>query len=182
MSGYTRLDQATAADWWGICGQHRQHFTSTAPLRIMVQLRSLGDLCLGFPCDQLQHALMTATLARAAEADDETVVTALCHDIGKTLSVPNHAAIGAELLKPYVSENHYQAVLHHQEFQGFYYFDFLDQPTNLRDAYRNEPWYELAEKLVDEWDMTAFDPDFAVDPLESFEPVVIRIFSAPHIV
>ena len=180
MSGYTRLDQSNAADWAEICAAHVQHYASGAPLRIMDQLRGLADLGLGFPCDQLQHSLMTGTLARAAGSDDETVVAALCHDLGKTLSVPNHAAIGAELLRPYVSEDHYRAILHHQEFQGLYYFNHFGQPTDLRDAYRDESWYALAEALVDEWDMPAFDPDFAVDPLESFEPAVIRIFSAPQ--
>jgi hypothetical protein len=29
--------------------------------------------------------------------------------------------------------------------------------------------------------MPAFDPDFAVDPLESFEPMVIKLFSTPRI-
>ena len=182
MSGYTRLDQATAADCAQVLAVHKSHYASTAPLRIMDHIQSLSQLVLGFPCDQLQHSLMTATLARAAGADDETVVCALCHDLGKTLSVPNHAAIGAELLRPYVSEDHYQMVLHHQEFQGFYYNHCIGQPTNLRDAYRNEPWYALAEALVDEWDMPAFDPDFVADPLESFEPAVIKIFSAPRMI
>jgi len=180
MSGYTRLDRATEADCARVLAAHANHYVSTAPLRIMDQLRSLDQLSLGFPCDQLQHALMTATLARAAGADDETVVCALCHDLGKTLSVPNHAAIGAELLRPYVSEGHYLAVLHHQEFQSTHYNHLMGQPTNLRDPYHEESWYALAETLVDKWDMPAFDPDFAADPLESFEPAVIRIFSAPR--
>jgi predicted HD phosphohydrolase len=123
---------------------------------------------------------MTATLARKAGADEETVVAALLHDIGKTLSVANHAAIGAELLKPYVSEDIYLAIRHHQEFQGRYYYRHLGLPTDLRDAHVGASWYGLAEKLVDEWDMIAFDPDFAVDPLESFEPALVRIFSVPR--
>lgn len=181
MKNFTRLDESNADDWKRIHNDHMKHIRSVAPLRIMDQLRGLSDLSLGFPCDQLQHSLMTATLARAAGADDETVVTALCHDLGKTLSIPNHAAIGAELLRPYVSADHYQTILHHTDFQGRYYYGHFELSTNLRDAYRGESWYPLAEALVDEWDMPAFDPDFAVDPLESFEPAVIRIFSEPQI-
>ena len=180
MSGYTRLDQVTTADCVRALAAHQSYCATVAPLRIMDQLRGLAELDLGLPCSQLQHSLMTATLARKAGVDDETLVVALCHDLGKTLSVPNHAAIGAEILKPYVSENHYQAVLHHQEFQGRYYYGHIGQPTDLREAYRGEPWYALAEALVDEWDMPAFDPDFIADPLESFEPAVIKIFSAPR--
>jgi predicted HD phosphohydrolase len=180
MSGFRRLDQSDGVDWQQICSAHVRHYAVAGPLRIMDQLRSLGELGLGFPCDQLQHSLMTATLARAADADDETVIVALCHDIGKTFSVPNHAAIGAEILKPYVSDDHYRAVFHHQEFQGRYYFNHFGESTTMRDAYQGESWYALAEALVDEWDMPAFDPDFAADPLESFEPAVIRVFSAPR--
>ena len=179
MSGFTRLDQSSAADWQEICVAHMGHFSSVVPLRIMDHLRSLGALTLGFPCDQLQHSLMTATLARRAGADEATVVTALCHDIGKIFSVPNHAAIGAETLKPYVPDDLYQAVLHHQEFQGRYYYQYLGQPTDLREQYRDTSWYALAEALVDEWDNPAFDPEFVADPLESFEPMVVKIFSTP---
>ncbi len=182
MGGFTRLDQASGADWDGIRAAHVRHFGSSGPLRVIDQLRGLEKLGLGFPCDQLQHALMTATLARASGADEQTVVTALCHDLGKTLSVPNHAAIGAELLKPYVSGDLYQAVLHHQEFQGRYYFHHLGISTDLREKYRGENWYAVAEALVDEWDMPAFDPDFVADPLESFEPALVRIFSAPQMI
>ena len=182
MRGYTRLDQVTAADCAQALAEHMNYFATAAPLRVMDQIRSLADLEFGFPCSQLQHALMTATLAREAGADDETIVVALCHDLGKVLSVANHAAISAEMLKYYVSDQHYQAVLHHQEFQSHYYGQFIGQPTNLRDAYREEPWYALAESLVDEWDMPAFNPDFTADPLESFEPAVIKIFSAPRMI
>ena len=177
--GFTRLDEASAADWAQISMAHMQHFSVAAPLRIMDQLHSLGELQLGFSCDQLQHSLMTATLARRDGADDELVVAALCHDLGKTISVPNHAAIGAEMLKPYVRSETYHAVLHHQEFQGHYYYNHFGWPTNLRERYRDTNWFAIAEQLVDRWDMPAFDPDFTVDPLETFEPEVVRIFSQP---
>ena len=106
-------------------------------------------------------------------------MAALTHDLGKLFSIPNHGPIAAEMLKPYVSENIYQAVYHHQDFQGRYYYGHLGKPTNLRDRFKSEPWYDFAVKLVDDWDAPAFDPDFPLDPLESFEPEVTRIFSSP---
>jgi len=182
VSGFTRLDRSSRSDWMEIFAAYNEHSQSSAPLRIMDHLRSLGELRLGFPCDQLHHVLMTATLARAAKSDQETVVTALCHDLGKIISVPNHAAIGAEILKPYVSDDHYQAVLHHQEFQGRYYYSHFGFPSDLRDAYRDASWYSIAERLVDDWDMMAFDPEFTIDPLESFEHEVVAVFSAPRMI
>lgn len=179
MTAFTRLDASSADHWAVIAAEHRAHYARAQPLGIIDQLRALDALTLGFPCTQLQHALMTATLARRSGADAEAVVIALCHDLGKALSVPNHAAIGAELLRPYVSDDGYRAVLHHQEFQGRYYFQHFGAPTTMRDGYAGEGWYALCARLVDEWDMPAFDPDFAVDPLDSFEPEVLAVFSQP---
>jgi len=106
-------------------------------------------------------------------------VAALCHDLGKLFSIPNHGPIAAEMLKPYVSEDVYNAVYWHQDFQGRYYFEHLGKDKEARERFRGESWYGLAEKLVDDWDAPAFDPGFDVDPLESFEPEVTRVFTNP---
>ena len=49
----------------------------------------------------------------------------------------------------------------------------------MRDDFTKESWYDLAVKLVDRWDAPAFDPDFQVDTLESFEPLLQKMFSQP---
>jgi predicted HD phosphohydrolase len=146
----------------------------------MASLARLADMELGFAADQLTHSLMAATLARRAGASDEEVVATLCHDIGKLFSIPNHGPIAAEMLKPYVSDEIYQAIYWHQDFQGAYYYDYLGKDANARERFRGEPWFAFAAKLVDEWDAPAFDPDFAVDPLESFAPEVERVFRRPR--
>jgi predicted HD phosphohydrolase len=46
------------------------------------------------------------------------VFAALCHDVGKAISVPNHPAIAAEILKPYVRPEVYEMIRVHQDFQG----------------------------------------------------------------
>jgi hypothetical protein len=51
---------------------------------------------------------------------------------------------------------------------------------NLRDQHRGQPWYELAEKFADQWDQKAFDPDYPVETLEHFEPMVVQVFSQAH--
>jgi predicted HD phosphohydrolase len=107
------------------------------------------------------------------------VVAALCHDIGKLMSIPNHGAIAAEILKPYVSGDLYWAIKYHQDFQGKYYYEHLGMDKDAREQFRGEPWFDTAEKLVDRWDAPAFDPSYTVDSLESFEPDVIRVFSKP---
>lgn len=79
--------------------------------------------------NQLQHSLIAGTLARRAGAGDKEVVAALCHDLGKLFSIPNHGPIAAEMLKPYVREDIYRAVYWHQEFQGRYYFERLGRES-----------------------------------------------------
>ena len=178
-ASFTRMQDGKPEHWMKIAKEHQAHYQEDAPKRIMKHLESLDELVLGFGCSQLQHSLMTATLARRAGANDEEIVAALCHDIGKTLSVPNHGAIAAELLKPYVGEGISEAIRYHQDFQGAYYYNYLGRSTTMREDHKDKDWYDFASKLVDEWDAEGFDPDFEVDSLESFEPEVTRVFSKP---
>ena len=176
---FTTMLEGTQEDWSHIAQEHAKHQKTTAATQIMDSLRRLEAIEVGFGANQLAHSLMTATLARQDGATDEEIVAALCHDIGKLMSIPNHGAIAAEILKPYVSDDLYHTIKWHQDFQGRYYYEFLGKEGNARDRFKDEPWFATAEKLVDRWDAPAFDPDFPVDSLESFEPLVQKIFSKP---
>ena len=173
---FTRMDQSTAEEWAVIGEQTRANQGRVAD-RILGLLRSLGDITDGFATDQLTHCLQTATLAEQAGADAEVVVASLCHDVGKAISVPNHGAIAAEMLKPYVRSEVYETILHHQDFQGRHYYGHFGMPTDLRDKYRDEPWFSLCEQFTDEWDQIAFDPNGHTEPLEHFEPLVREVFA-----
>ena len=140
--------------------------------RVLTMLRSFADLEAGFGVSQLHHALQTATMARRANASDEMVLCGLCHDIGKYVSIANHPAIGAEILRPYVSEHAYKVVLTHQDFQGRHYYEHFGRDSTLRERHRGQPWFALAERFTDEWDQAAFDPAYPVLPLEEFVPLV----------
>jgi predicted HD phosphohydrolase len=177
---FTDMHDGTAADWAHIAQAHREHQHGTAAKQIMESLKRLEAIEVGFAANQLTHSLMAGTLARRAGASDQEVVAALCHDLGKLFSIPNHGPIAAEMLKPYVSDDIYHAIYWHQSFQGRYYFEHLGLDPEARERFSDESWYGFAVKLVDEWDAPAFDPDFDVDPLESFEPEVTRVFSNPR--
>lgn len=177
---FTSMKDGTPEDWAHIAAEHGRHQKSAAPRQIMESLKRLETIEVGFAANQLGHSLIAGTLARRAGAPDEEVVAALCHDLGKLFSIPNHGPIAAEMLKPYVREDIYHAVYWHQEFQGRYYFEHLGRDPEGRARFRDESWYGFAEKLVDEWDAPAFDPGFEADPLESFEPEVTRVFSHPR--
>jgi len=176
---FTDMKSGTAQDWAHIAVEHHRHQQGAAPRQIMDSLARLEAIEVGFGANQLQHSLMAGTLARRAGASDEEVVAALCHDVGKLFSIPNHGPIAAEMLKPYVSDDLYHAVYWHQEFQGRYYFEHLGKDPEGRGRFKGESWYSVAEKLVDDWDAPAFDPGFDADSLESFEPEVTRVFTSP---
>ena len=175
---FTKMQEGTAEDWSVIGAAHMEHFGKT-PETLMGMLRSLEDITLGFACNQPQHSLMTGTLARRSGASDEEVAIALLHDVGKAINVPNHGPIAAELMRPYISDDAYHAIYNHQAFQGKFYFEYLGADPNGRDSFTDESWYDLAVKLVDTWDAPAFDPDFEVDSLESFEPLLKQLFTSP---
>lgn len=68
----------------------------------MAQLLSLGSVCDGGDISELDHALQVASRAQRAGADDEIVLAALLHDIGKVFGDAGHAEISAEVLAPHL--------------------------------------------------------------------------------
>jgi predicted HD phosphohydrolase len=173
---FTAMDVSTREEWLEIGRQTAENQPRVAE-RVLGLLRSLAELQDGFVTDQLTHSLQTATLAERAGADDEVVVAALCHDIGKAISVANHPAIAAAILKPYVRPDVHFMIEAHQDFQGKHYYAHFGQDPNAREKYRGNPAFELAERFADEWDQKAFDPAYDTLPLEHFEPKVRAVFS-----
>ena len=176
---FTRMDESTREQWLTIGVEHVKHQGRVAD-RVLWLLESLAELVDGFATDQLTHCLQTATRAERAGADKELVVASLCHDIGKAISVPNHPAIAAAMLQPYVRDEVYQVILTHQDFQGRHYYAYFDKDPDAREQYRDEPWFALGERFADEWDQNSFDPDYDTLPLEHFEPLVREVFAQPH--
>lgn len=145
--------------------------------RMMALLRSMTELRQGFAVHQLEHSLQTATRAERAGASDDMIVAALCHDVGKTFSNMNHPAIAAEMLRPWVSDEAYWVVKYHQDFQGRHYYGRIGMDPELRRRHLGHEHYAISETFADEWDQTAFDPDYESEPLEHFEPLVREVFS-----
>jgi predicted HD phosphohydrolase len=168
---FTRMDESTLEQWM-VIGQETAANQSRVADRILGMLESLSDITDGFVTDQLTHSLQTATRAERDGAEPEVVFASLCHDIGKAVSVPNHPAIAAEILRPYVSDDVYDMIRTHQDFQGKHYYAHFGADPNARDKYEGESFYELTARFADDWDQIAFDPDYDTLPLEHFEPLV----------
>jgi predicted HD phosphohydrolase len=121
VSSFTRMDESTA-EQWAVIGAETIKNQPRVAEQVLDMLRRLEAITDGFGTNQLVHALQTATYAEKAGADQDMVVASLCHDIGKIISVFNHPAIAAEILKPYVSSDVYNVIRVHQDFQGRHYY------------------------------------------------------------
>ncbi len=178
VSTFRRMDESTAEQWATIGSETFAHQGRVAD-SILEMLRALAGITDGFAVDQLTHSLQTATRAEEAGADEQMVAAALCHDIGKYVSVANHPRIAAEILRPYVRDDVYHVILTHQDFQGRHYYHHFGGDPDAREQYRDEPWFTLGEQFADDWDQTSFDPDYPTKPLEHFEPLVRAVFAKP---
>jgi predicted HD phosphohydrolase len=173
---FTRMDQSTA-EQWAVIGRETAEHQSRVADRALELLRSLADITDGFAVDQLTHSLQTATRAERGGADPEMVFASLLHDIGKAISVPNHPEIAAAILKPYVRPEVHEVILAHQDFQGRHYYAHFGGDPDARAKYEGQPWFDLAAQFADDWDQTAFDPDYDTLSLEHFEPLVREMFA-----
>ncbi|HZU79908.1 MAG TPA: HD domain-containing protein [Acidimicrobiales bacterium] len=175
---FRRMDESTAEQWAQI-GQETFAHQGRVADTVLQMLQGLAAITDGFAVDQLTHSLQTATRAEEAGADDQMVVAALCHDIGKYVSVANHPRIAAEILRPYVRDEVFHVILTHQDFQGRHYYHHFGGDPDAREQYRDEPWFAMGERFADDWDQTSFDPDYPTKPLSHFEPLVRQVFTRP---
>jgi len=163
--------------------------TSAEVLALLERSAQIDD---GSGVTQKEHCLQTATRALRDGADEELVVAALLHDVGKVYDGMNHGAIAAEILRAHVSRETYEVVRNHMTFEARFYgarFPSIEArekscvaPVYLctdGEAYRNmeqEPWYALAMRFTGEWDQRSFDPEYDTLPVAYFEPMVRRVF------
>jgi len=172
------MDVSTRDQWMDIVDRTMEAQPRVAR-HLLSMVRGLSDITDGFSIDQMEHALQTATRAERDGADEQVIVAALLHDVGKLISVLNHPKIAAEILRPYVREDVYCMVAYHQDFQGRWYYEHLGLNPNLRERHVGQPWYGLAEQFADLWDQKAFDPEYQSESLDHFEPMVERVFAQP---
>jgi predicted HD phosphohydrolase len=176
---FTRMDRATREDWDEI-GRVTGRWQAGMPGRVRSMLLESARIFEGgHQVDQLTHGLQTATRAVRASASEELVVAALCHDMANVISVENHAAIVAEIFKPYVSPDVYAILRTHSDFQGRYSNALFGKNPEIRRRYRFRGWYTAACRFSD-WDQASFDPAYDNFPLERFEPMVERVFREPR--
>ncbi len=175
---FKTMASSTAEDWQVIVGEQLK-FIAGLPDRILAHMSLLADDYGGFPVDRLQHSLQTAELAAEAGEDDEYVVCALLHDIGDTLGSTNHPDVAAAILKPFVDEENHWMIKHHGIFQGYNFFHHIGLDRNMREQFRGSPHFDRTEAFIEKYDNRAFDADKPKLSLETFSPLIRRVFSNP---
>jgi predicted HD phosphohydrolase len=178
VARFTRMEDGTKEDFETL-ERIQEPFANELADRVLEQLRQLGGSYGGMLVDRLIHSLQTATRAHRDGRDEEYVVCALLHDIGDMLATHNHADLAAAILKPFVSEKNLWIVEHHAIFQGYYFWHHVGADRNAREKYRDHPHFDDTAEFCALYDQCSFDPDYDTLPLETFEPMLRRVFEKP---
>lgn len=132
----------------------------------------------GYPLTAMRHGLQTATRALRDGADEEMVFAALFHDIADKIAPANHSQVGAEILRPFISERTHWILAHHAIFQGYYFWHHIGKDRNAREKYRGHPHFQACADFCEKWDQASFDPKYDTMPLEAFMPIIHRVMGS----
>ncbi|MEN8216851.1 MAG: HD domain-containing protein [Pseudomonadota bacterium] len=114
--------------------------------------------------DALYHSLQVFQLAHQTSDDPELWAAALLHDIGKAVSNPDHADIGADELEGLLSPRIVWLIRHH--------LHLLVAPRSTRRWLRNTPQLRELE-LLRSWDINGRLPDATVmTPREAIDMLI----------
>lgn len=173
---FTQMKDGTADDYELLEALETAYAARTAD-RALEHLKNLERSFAGYQISRLGHSLQTATRAERDGADIDWIVTALLHDIGDELAPFNHDSIAAAVIKPYVREECAWVCEHHGIFQMIYYAHFQGADPDMRERYRDHPFYRAAVDFCERWDQASFDPAYDTLELDHFAPMVQEVFS-----
>jgi predicted HD phosphohydrolase len=174
---FSRLDETTAADWARIDELEGPFIAATAD-RVLSHLKALKDEGpVSMEVGRYEHSLQTATRAFRDGQNEELIVAALLHDIGDLLAPHDHGEIAATILKPFVTPMTYWVVRLHPIFQGYFFFDKIGHDRNAREKFRGHSAFEPTARFCGRYDQVSFDMRYPNLPLQTFEPMVRRIFA-----
>jgi predicted HD phosphohydrolase len=172
----TNFRDATAEDWTYVTALGRAGILRDAGKAAIALLRSQKDAPRhGWQVNNYAHSLQCATRALRDGLDEEYVVCALLHDVGQDVNPYNHDKLAGDVLRYHVSEENCWVVANHQIFQ----LSFRDHSAFDKTAcerYRGHPYFEPALLFCERYDMNCFGADYDSLPLETFEPMVHRVF------
>jgi predicted HD phosphohydrolase len=175
---FRQMKHGTEAEYQMLQGLEHQ-YAAALPHRLVAALERLDDSLQGYLVTRLQHSLQAATRAERDGADEQMIAAALLHDLGDDLAPHNHAALAAEILRPYVRPEVTWIVAQHGIFQSYYYAHHYGGDRHARDALRGHEWFGACADFCENWDQSSFDPDYDTLPLAYFVPLLEQVFRRP---
>ena len=85
--------------------------------------------------------------------------------------------MSAEVIRPFVRWDVAWTVEHHGIFQMLYYGHHYGWDRNAREQFRNHPVFNNCAEFCERWDQSSFDPDYPMEPIDTFEPMIRKVFS-----
>lgn len=145
----------TAGDWHRVHAAEAENASRRECENLITLLAWGTQIVDGFAVTQLEHALQVAHLAEQAGADDELILVAIVHDAGKALSLADHPAVIAEIMRAHVSQRAWRLLRFHS--------DHLGQLIEDRKRMSTDP---DARRLA-QWDSQAVTPTAPSMPWEA---------------
>jgi predicted HD phosphohydrolase len=179
---FRRMDEGTDADFAVLAAVHEENLKALPHLL----LGMLADLTAdsAYPVNRMEHSLQCATRALHDGRDEEYVVCCLLHDVGESLGPFNHGEVAAAVMRPFVSPANYWMLAHHPVFQVYFIGQHLGMDPNERDRFVSSPYYDQTVEFCALYDEVSFDPAYDSEPVDTFAPMVHRVFdlewSPPH--
>jgi len=176
--GFVHMADGTAEDY-ALLDRVGEAYLDELPGRVLEALDELKTSYAGYQVSRYEHSLQGATRAHRDGRDEEYVVATLLHDIGDELAPWTHGEMTAAILKPFIRPELVWMVKYHGVFQLYYYAHHSGGDRNVRDRWKDSPHYDLTVEFCELYDQNCFDPAYDSLPIETFEPMVRRVFAEP---
>lgn len=172
------LEEFLPEDWALLEQQRRQYLAEhQADQALRLLTASQHDPSFGYMVNNYRHCLQSATMVLRDGRDEEDVVVALLHDVGFTTCPLLHGDFAAALMGAYISERNHWMLRHHATFQNLHAPHLPGVKQHERDLWTGHPHYEWTAEFVARYDQAASDPGYPCEPIETFVPMVRRIFA-----
>jgi len=164
---------------WQLLEQQRRLYLADLQARQALRLLtgSQDDPTFGYLVNNYRHCLQSATMVLRDGRDEEDVVVALLHDVGFTTCPLMHGDFAAALMGAYISDRNYWMLQHHATFQNVHSPRMPGVKQHERDLWKGHAFYDWTAEFVALYDQGATDPDYPCEPLETFVPMVQRVFA-----
>ncbi len=175
------LDDFRQADWALLDKQRQPYGQAERAKQALDMLTAQAKApTFGYQINNYEHCLQAATLAMQDGAAEEDIVVALFHDLGFVTNNENHGEFSASFLKPYISDRNVWMLERHMYFQAVHCASHPDVDPNVRERWRGHPYFEYSTNWVARYDVPSINPSIENLPLDTFVPMVERLFSTPR--